>query len=145
MTKRRSSGMTLIELMVVVAIVGILIGVAYPAYRQYVVRTKRTEARAALLEVSQALEKCYTRYFAYDHDDCTAVTSFTTAKGTYDIAPADEEVEDPSGPYSEITPGIQATSFVMRAQARGGQATGDPQCAVMTIDSAGRKTPQACW
>ena len=63
---RKQRGVTLMELMAVVAIIGILTAIAYPSYRAQVRRSNRTEARVALEQTAGALEKCYTRYMAYD-------------------------------------------------------------------------------
>jgi len=52
-------GVTLAELMIVVVVVGILASVAYPSYRQYAARAKRTEAKAALLQIATMQERFY--------------------------------------------------------------------------------------
>ena len=58
-------GFTLIELMIVVAIVGILSAVAYPSYTEYVRRGHRADARAGLLQAQQWLERAATATGAY--------------------------------------------------------------------------------
>jgi type IV pilus assembly protein PilE len=65
MTRQAQRGVTLMELMVVVAIVGILGAIAVPAYRNYVIRSNRTDAKTALLQVQTAEEKFYLDNNAY--------------------------------------------------------------------------------
>lgn len=58
-------GFSLIELMVVVAIVGVLSAIAFPSYSSYITRSKRTECRAALMQVMQQQERYYTQKNEY--------------------------------------------------------------------------------
>lgn len=118
---RRQTGMTLIELMVAVTIVAILSAIAYPSYRQYAVRSNRTEAKTELLQLSQALEKCYTRFHAYDHDDCNVDTDYTTASGNFVIAGD-----------------IDAQAYVLTADPSGAQKK-DDKCGKLSIDNTGAK------
>jgi type IV pilus assembly protein PilE len=68
MRHRRPYGFTLIELMVVVTIVAILAGIAIPSYREHVKRSNRTQAKSALLENAQFMERNRTSSNKYDFD-----------------------------------------------------------------------------
>ena len=57
--RKHMRGVTLMELMIVVVIIGILTAMAYPSYRQYVAKAKRNEAKAALLQISTMQERFY--------------------------------------------------------------------------------------
>ncbi len=69
---RRQVGFTLIELMIAVAIIGILAAVAYPSYTEQVQRGNRAAARAALLEVQQFMERFYAANSRYSTDTAGA-------------------------------------------------------------------------
>ena len=64
--KRSARGFTLIELMIVVAIIAIISAIAVPMYGNYVQKSRRTDAKAKLMEVAQSLERCFTQFSAYD-------------------------------------------------------------------------------
>lgn len=77
MTEVRSHGFTLVELMVTVVILAIIVGVAYPSYRNYMTQTRRTDAKSILTQVTNNQEKffsnCnrYTTTMTGDPTDCT--------------------------------------------------------------------------
>ncbi|WP_416138248.1 type IV pilin protein [Halomonas sp. HK25] len=66
---RRTAGFTLIELMIAVAIVGILASIAYPSYQRYVLESRRTDAKSSLMQVAGQLERCYTVTSDYRYRD----------------------------------------------------------------------------
>jgi type IV pilus assembly protein PilE len=59
MMQARISGFTLVELMAVVVILAIVVGIAYPSYRNYMVQTRRSDAQSILTQVSQTEEKFF--------------------------------------------------------------------------------------
>jgi type IV pilus assembly protein PilE len=132
---RKQRGVTFIELLTVLVIIGILAAIAYPTYRDQVRRSNRTEARVALEQTAGALEKCYTRYMAYDDAaNCPTANQFnggatiTTQRGLYQVS----------------APTLNGTQFTVRADAQGAQAT-DTACARIEMDQTGRRTPATCW
>lgn len=135
--RKYRSGFTLVELMVVVAIVAILAAVAYPSYTQQILRSRRTEGRAALMQNAQTLEKCFTVTGSYV--GCNGL--MTTSTNNYYTIPA---------PVAGAT-GDLATSYSMTASAAGAQ-TSDAYCTTLTIDSTGARTSTGtrpadadCW
>jgi type IV pilus assembly protein PilE len=120
-------GFTLIELMITVAIIGILASIAYPSYTQYVQRANRAEARAILLENSQILERNYTtasRYDTINSDGSGGApgiveTSPRTGTAKYDIA-------------------VNTASRIAGACATAGQ------CFMLTATPTGNMTGDAC-
>lgn len=129
--RHRQHGVTLVELMIAVAIVGILAAVAYPSYRNQVMRSTRTEARVALEQRALQLEKCFTRFMSYNNAQCPA-------------AQAGADGMTGAAHYQISRPTMEATRFVLLATAQGAQAA-DTACREMRIDDRGRRTPDACW
>ena len=66
--KNKQKGFTLLELLIVLAIVGILTGIALPMYQNYMVKAKRADAKAALSELSVWMERQYTAKGCYSKD-----------------------------------------------------------------------------
>jgi type IV pilus assembly protein PilE len=63
--KKSNTGFTLIELMIVVAVIGILAAIAFPSYTSYVLKGRRAEGRAALLDLMQQQERYMTQRNCY--------------------------------------------------------------------------------
>lgn len=136
-TNTRASGFTLIELMIVVAIVGILAAIAYPAYQEQVRKTKRAEGQAELMDIAQRLERCYTLYGSYNDATCPISNGDTIMSA-----------ED----HYEVTVVSAAATFTLTAVGQGDQA--NDKCGDLTYDNTGAKgianadagvTWQDCW
>jgi type IV pilus assembly protein PilE len=93
--KNKDSGFSLIELMITVAIIGILSAVAYPSYVSYIEKGKRAECRSGLLKTMQQQERYFTQrntYVAFTSGTTSAVVSAfsgeTLEKSACEIAAA---------------------------------------------------------
>jgi type IV pilus assembly protein PilE len=135
-TTSPASGFTLIELMVTVAIVGILASVALPSYLQYVARGKRADAKALLLANAQFMERNFTECNRYDQngDPCTAITATSLP---YTKSPADG-----TAAYTidfGATSTLTATSFTLSARRKAGGSMASDACGDLTYNELGQK------
>lgn len=123
--KRTSRGFTLIELMVVVMIVAILSAIAIPAYQDYVLRARVTQAIAWLSASQAKMEQCYQDNHSYKVDsgvDCCSVIG-TEGAGDFTWGCASE-----------------ASTFTLTATGSGPAAG-----FVYTIDQAGSQQTTGSW
>jgi type IV pilus assembly protein PilE len=136
MTSRKSSaGFTMVELMIAVAIVGILATIAYSTYSTQIRHTRRSDALASVGSISSSLERCYAQAYAYS--GCANATGGVTVSqnGFYSIATA-----------------VAASTYTVTATPVGAQA-GDTGCAVIALSNNGQSAANSlgvdatktCW
>jgi len=137
--KRRQRGITLVELMVVCVVVGILVAIAIPSYRRYMIRVNRTSAKTLLLQTAMSMERCYTNSTPYAYDSATCVATVV------------RPVTSPDGQYIVSNAAAPtATTFSLVATPQGRQAT-DTKCGNFGIDQTGQRTISGtstlteCW
>ena len=136
-SRANSSGFTLIELMIVVVIIAILAGVAYPSYKNYTVKSKRSDAYAALTEAATDQEKFYSQNMRF----ATSMKALNSLNGS-----ASTTRMSPDGYYSITTSG--GTTYTITATAQGAQAAADSSCVTITLTSSGAKSGTSgkdCW
>ncbi|NUN59518.1 MAG: type IV pilin protein [Burkholderiaceae bacterium] len=145
-TPRSQTGFTLIEVMIVVAIVGILTAIAMPSYNEYIRRGHRADARAGLLQAQQWMERAAT---------ATGVYPITGVAPYYSLPAALTWDGDPTKRYTigfTAAPTASTYTLIATRKTPGPQAT--DRCGDFTVTNTGVRsalnyasgtTATECW
>jgi type IV pilus assembly protein PilE len=146
---RRMRGITLIELLTVIIILGVLASIAVPTYRRYLIRSQRTEAKIALLQLQTAQEKYYSQYNRYTDKVTAKSTATTPGLGL----PGTTETGKYVVSVINLGAGGQTYTGIAAPAIDGGQAD-DKDCGAFMINERGvrsnswkgsPKNAQTCW
>lgn len=124
----RAGGFTLIEIMIVVAIVAILASIALPAYQEHVQKSRRVDAQTAMLELAQFMEREYTKNNSYA--GLTLPSAVTSRVSTY---------------YGITLSAQTAQTYTLQAAPTSKQSA--DKCGTLTLAHTGARTPTSdnCW
>lgn len=133
---RKMQGITLMELMIVVVIIGILAAIAYPNYRDFTARAKRNEAKAALLKIATNQERIYLNS-----------NSYTTDMTDLGFPTDGCAVPSDSGTYTFCVPNADSNDFTATATYQPSDAEAS-KCLTFQIDGRSVRTSAPytdCW
>ena len=144
-----SRGFTLIELMIVVAIIAILAAIAYPSYTEQVARSRRASAKATLVEAAQWLERAYSVSNRYNlaGDGTTTINSTVLAAAPLQSLSAATDYYTLSFVAGQPT----ASTYIVQMAPKGAMAS--DKCETFTLDQVGAKSTstgdaalsKTCW
>ena len=130
MKARQRAGFSLIELMVAVAIVGILAAVAYPSYVNHIIRTNRSSAQSFLVALANKQEQYMMDAREYTSTVTNLLTIPSEVQKNYNVT---------------ISLGTAPPTYTITATATGNQASSDAACTPLTLTKDGTKSPASCW
>jgi type IV pilus assembly protein PilE len=142
-SRRTATGFTLVELIIVVLIIAVLAAIAYPAYQDSVVKTRRGAAKSCLLESELFMQRFFTTNLRYDRTLPPANVAV--------VLPACTAGTDVTNHYNVALTAVAARSYTLTATPQGLQAAKDTDCGILSINQLGAKTKTGtetldyCW
>lgn len=140
--RTKQAGLTLVELMVVVAVMAIIASIAYPLFTSQVQKSRRADAKVALEAVAMAQERYYTVAGEYANTLSTLQVSTAIQAGTSDQGYYDLAVSHPDGDNQKF--------LVTATAASGGKQASDADCNQFSLNQLGERTATDggstnCW
>ena len=129
MMRNRTRGFTLIEMMIVVALLGVIIALGYPSYQEQVRKARRAEGMGELLEMADRLERRYSDQGTY---------AGIKADALYGIDTADDKRPTSNGHYKLNIDSADTVQFTISAAPQGNQTK--DKCGTFTMSSQGVKS-----
>ena len=139
--RRRQAGFSIVELMIVVAIIALLAGIGVPSYRDYVNKAKRTEGKAALTAAAARMERYYTQNNCYPSSACGNPTSADSATALTNAGIPGFSGDTASKAAYNISLTVTPQAFTVTATPRAPFT--DPLCGNLTLANTGRKWTQS--
>lgn len=139
----QQQGFTLIELMVVVAIIGILTAIAYPSYMDSVMKSRRGAAKACLSEYAHFMERFYTTNLAYDKDQANVNIVIPSLACT-----TEGRINEY---YTFAVTNLARSTFTATATPIGAQLASDTKCGTLSLTHDGQRkvsvtgNAATCW
>ncbi len=136
--KFTEKGFTLIELMIVVAVIGILAAVAYPAYQDHLMKSRRADAKAGLLSLQMAQEKYRNNCLQYATDIHSNPNYYACDTDTSDFT-LTHATESPDGNYTLSIVSGGTSTYSLKATRKAGKPQATDKCGDYVIDQNGFK------
>jgi len=137
MTTKKQLGFTLLELLITIAIIGILASIAYPSYQNSILKSRRTDAKASVMTAAGLQES----YFSSNNSYSNVIADIggnLSSEGYYSVAVTN------TGCSSSINGVTLYSCFALTATAIDSQ-TADTGCTTLTLTHTGIKSPSNCW